>query len=46
MISSATVIINGPTSHSAVHLALQLGIPLGISINLTDGTPLQHVDNK
>lgn len=39
-ISSASLIVNGPTAKLAVKRSLAVGLPLGLHINLTEGSPL------
>jgi len=44
-VSSASLIVNGPTSVSAAQKAVSIGLPLGLHLNLTEGEPLTHNEN-
>lgn len=40
IVTSATLLANGPSFASAAARALELGLPLGVHLNLSDGMPL------
>ena len=42
-LTSASLIVNGPTSESAARKAVEMGLFLGLHLNLTEGTPLTEV---
>lgn len=43
-ITSASVIVNGPSTQSACERARLVGLPIGLHINLTEGEPLTKND--
>ncbi|BCA79259.1 ChbG/HpnK family deacetylase [Desulfuromonas sp. AOP6] len=43
LISSASILANGPTFHKAAQLAVRHGLPVGVHLNLSEGRPLSGV---
>lgn len=45
-ISSISVLINGPNAQKSLQNAIKYNIPIGIHINLTEGTPISNSNDK
>jgi predicted glycoside hydrolase/deacetylase ChbG (UPF0249 family) len=44
VLTSATLLVNGSTARSAVALAKNHGLPLGLHLNLTEGFPVSNAN--
>ena len=46
-ITSATILINGPNAINALNEAKKINLPVGLHLNLTEGTPIkQNIQNN